>query len=84
MVYGAYLLVPLASLVLYKTTFGLKVRAVGQNPQAADTLGVSVNFIRYCCVCAGGVLSGLAGATFTFGLFTHWDIKDKVLPVLGH
>ena len=65
MVYGAYLLVPLASLVLYKTTFGLKVRAVGQNPQAADTLGVSVNFIRYCCVCAGGVLSGLAGATFS-------------------
>lgn len=75
MVYGAYLLVPLASLVLYKTTFGLKVRAVGQNPQAADTLGVSVNFIRYCCVCAGGVLSGLAGATFTLANINMFQEK---------
>lgn len=75
MVYGAYLLVPLASLVLYKTTFGLKVRAVGQNPQAADTIGVSVNFIRYCCVCAGGVLSGLAGATFTLANINMFQEK---------
>lgn len=75
MVYGAYLLVPLASLVLYKTTFGLKVRAVGQNPQAADTLGVSVNLIRYCCVCAGGVLSGLAGATFTLANINMFQEK---------
>ena len=75
MVYGAYLLVPLASLALYKTTFGLKVRAVGQNPQAADTLGVSVNFIRYCCVCAGGVLSGLAGATFTLANINMFQEK---------
>ena len=75
MVYGAYLLVPLASLALYKTTFGLKVRAVGQNPQAADTLGVSVNLIRYCCVCAGGVLSGLAGATFTLANINMFQEK---------
>lgn len=75
MVYGAYLLVPLAALVLYKTTFGLKVRAVGQNPQAADTLGVNVNLIRYCCVCAGGVLSGIAGATFTLANINMFQEK---------
>lgn len=75
MVYGAYLLVPLAALALYKTTFGLKVRAVGQNPQAADTLGVNVNLIRYCCVCAGGVLSGIAGATFTLANINMFQEK---------
>ncbi len=75
MVYGAYLLVPVAALVLYKTTFGLKVRAVGQNPQAADTLGVNVNLIRYCCVCAGGILSGIAGATFTLANINMFQEK---------
>lgn len=75
MVYGAYLLVPVAALVLYKTTFGLKVRAVGQNPQAADTLGVNVNLIRYCCVCAGGLLSGIAGATFTLANINMFQEK---------
>ncbi len=75
MVYGAYLLVPLAALVLYKTTFGLKVRAVGQNPQAADTLGVNVNLIRYTCVMIGGVLSGLAGATFTLANINMFQEK---------
>ena len=42
LVYGAFFLVPISAFVLNKTTFGLKIRAVGQNPQAADSLGVSV------------------------------------------
>lgn len=75
MVYIAYLLVPISSIVLYKTTLGLKIRSVGQNPQAADTLGVSVNKIRYLCICAGAVLSGIAGATFSIANINMFQEK---------
>jgi simple sugar transport system permease protein len=68
MVYAAFLLVPIAGFVLNKTTFGLKVRAVGQNPQAADTLGVNVNRIRYTTVMIGGTLAGIAGASLSIAL----------------
>lgn len=68
LVYGAYLMVPLAWFVIHKTTLGLKIRAVGENPQAADTLGVSVAKIRYLTVTIGGVLSGIAGASLSIAL----------------
>ncbi len=68
LVYGAFLLVPVSAWVLNKTTFGLKVRAAGQNPQAADTLGVSVNRIRYTTVIIGGVMAGIAGASLSIAL----------------
>jgi ABC-type uncharacterized transport system permease subunit len=68
LVYGAFLLVPLAWFVLDKTTLGLKIKAVGQNPAAADSLGVSVNRIRYLSVCIGGALAGLAGASLSISL----------------
>jgi len=68
LVYGAFLLVPLAWFVLDKTTLGLKIKAVGQNPAAADSLGVSVNGIRYLSVCLGGALAGLAGASLSISL----------------
>lgn len=68
LVYGAYLLVPLAWFVLNKTTIGLKIRAVGQNPEAADSLGVSVAGVRYFTVTLGGMLSGIAGASLSIAL----------------
>ncbi len=68
LVYFAFLLVPIATWVLNKTTFGLKVRAVGQNPQAADTLGVNVNRMRYVTVSLGGMLAGIAGASLSIAL----------------
>ncbi|HLF87870.1 MAG TPA: ABC transporter permease [Anaerolineales bacterium] len=68
LVYGAYLMVPLAWFVIHRTTLGLKIRAVGENPQAADTLGVSVAKIRYLTVTIGGVLSGIAGASLSIAL----------------
>lgn len=68
LVYGAYLLVPIASFVMDRTTFGLKVRAVGENPEAADSLGVNVSRIRYITVTVGGMFSGLAGASLSIAL----------------
>ncbi len=68
MVYGAYLLVPLAWFVLNKTTLGLKIRSVGENPEAADSLGVSVARVRYFTIILGGTLSGIAGASLSVGL----------------
>jgi simple sugar transport system permease protein len=62
LVYAAFLLVPLSWYLLYKTPWGLKVRAVGSTPRAADTMGISVNKIRYQCVIIGSTLAGLAGA----------------------
>lgn len=67
-VYGAFLLVPLAWWFLEKTTWGLKIKAVGQNPAAADSLGVSVIGVRYLCVCLGAVLAGIAGASLSIAL----------------
>ncbi len=68
LVYGAFALVPISWWVLNKTTWGLKVRAVGQNPQAADTLGVNVNRIRYMTVMLGSMLAGIAGASLSISL----------------
>ena len=67
-VYGAFLLVPLAWWFMEKTTWGLRIKAVGQNPAAADSLGVSVDKVRYFSVCLGSVLAGLAGASLSIAL----------------
>jgi simple sugar transport system permease protein len=68
MVYSAFLLVPVAWWILTKTTWGLKLKAVGQNPAAADSLGVNVNRVRYVAVCAGSALAGLAGASLSLAM----------------
>lgn len=66
--YVAFLLVPISWFVLGRTTFGLKVRAVGQNPEAADSLGVSVSRVRYATVILGGALAGVAGASLSISI----------------
>jgi len=63
LVYLAFVLVPVLTFVLNRTTYGMKIRAVGENPAAADTVGVSVSRIRYSTVILGCTLAGLAGAT---------------------
>jgi ABC-type uncharacterized transport system permease subunit len=68
LVYLAYALVPISWFVLNKTTLGLKIRSVGENPEAADSLGVSVASIRYFTIVLGGTLSGLAGASLSIAL----------------
>jgi ABC-type uncharacterized transport system permease subunit len=70
----AGLLVPLTWYVLYRTPFGLRLRAVGENPAAADAAGVNVAAIRYAGVLLSGVLAGIAGAYLSIGqssLFTR-------------
>lgn len=67
LVYITYFVVPLAAVVLYKTTFGLKIRAVGEHPKAAETVGVSVARIRYRAICICGLLSGIAGTYLSIG-----------------
>ena len=62
LVYIAFLAVPVTAFVLYRTRFGLRLRAVGENPKAVDTAGISVNRLRYEAVIITGVLCGLAGA----------------------
>ncbi len=62
LVYAAFLLVPLSWWVLERTTLGLDIKAVGQNPAAADSLGINVDRVRYFSVCLGAVLAGVAGA----------------------
>lgn len=65
LVYLAVLAVPLAWYVLYRTRFGLRLRAVGENPGAVDTAGISVSWLRYRAVICCGLLTGLGGAYLT-------------------
>jgi simple sugar transport system permease protein len=61
-VYLAAALVPAGAWLLYRTRFGLRLRAVGENPAAVDTAGISVNALRYQAVLISGMLCGVAGA----------------------
>ena len=63
--YIAWLLVPVMSILLYKTKIGLKIRTVGENPVVADTVGVNVTLTRTLCLVAGGALMGIGGAFLT-------------------
>lgn len=66
--YVAFACVPIAWFVINRTTFGMKVQAVGQNPAAADTVGINVTRIRYSALAIGGAMSGLAGASLSIAL----------------
>lgn len=65
--YIAFLLVPASIYILFRTPWGLKVRAVGTYPRAADTMGIPVNRVRYQALAMGGMLAGLAGAYLSLG-----------------
>lgn len=75
LVYIALLIVPLTWWVLYATRFGLRLRAVGENPAAVDTAGVSVVGLRYAAVAICGVLCGIAGAYLATALQAGF-VKD--------
>jgi ABC-type uncharacterized transport system permease subunit len=67
-VYIAFAAVPISLFVINRTNFGMKIRAVGENPEAADSLGVSVAGVRYATLLIGGTLAGVAGAALAIDL----------------
>jgi simple sugar transport system permease protein len=62
MVYITFLMVPCVWYIIFKTPWGLRVRAAGTYPRAADSLGVKINAVRFQALAAGGAMAGLAGA----------------------
>lgn len=68
----ALVLVVLLWFVLYKTKWGLRIRAVGEHPAAADTLGVNVYKTRYACVLLSGIFSGWGGASMTLAVVSQF------------
>src|SRR5713226_7375010 len=69
----AFVLVVVVHLALFRTRWGLRTRAVGEHPLAADTVGVNVNALRYYNVVLGGAFAGLAGAYFTLESVPHFE-----------
>ncbi|MGD8256445.1 MAG: ABC transporter permease, partial [Desulfobacterales bacterium] len=63
--YIAWILIPVISILLYKTKIGLKILTVGENPVVADTVGVNVNLTRTLCLVGGGALMGIGGSFLT-------------------
>mgnify|MGYP001772864740 CR=1 FL=1 len=70
--YIAILLVPLMWFILYKTSLGINIRSVGEDPATADALGVNVFAIRYLCTFIGGVLAGIGGAYLSIVYTPSW------------
>jgi len=73
LVYLAFLMVPAIWFLLYRTTWGLKIRAVGEHPHAADTVGINVVQTRYITLLLAGALAGLAGAFLSIGVLNTWQ-----------
>jgi simple sugar transport system permease protein len=73
MIWLAILLVPLTYVVLFKTPIGLRIRACGEHPRAADTVGINVYLVRYLSVVLSGILAALGGAYLTVGYLNTFN-----------
>lgn len=77
LVYLGYLLVPALSFFLFKTKQGMRLRAVGENPAAADAAGINVFGIRYFYTILGGMLAGLSGAYLALSYTRTWQLDPS-------
>jgi general nucleoside transport system permease protein len=73
MIWVAILFVPLSYIVMFKTPIGLRIRACGEHPRAADTVGINVYFVRYGSVILSGVLAAMGGAYLTVGYLNTYN-----------
>jgi ABC-type uncharacterized transport system permease subunit len=83
LVYLSFAVAILMGLILYKTTWGLKVRSVGENPEAADAAGINVNLTRLICVLIGAALAGLGGAAISLGYLGLYNTGDSIVAGRG-
>lgn len=72
LVYIGYILTPLSWYFINRTRPGMHLRAVGENPSAADSMGINVDRLRYIYIFVGGLLAGLAGATISLAVSPGW------------
>jgi general nucleoside transport system permease protein len=73
MIWLAILLVPLSYVVMFKTPIGLRIRACGEHPRAADTVGINVYVVRYLSVVLSGILAAMGGAYLTVGYLNTYN-----------
>jgi simple sugar transport system permease protein len=73
MIWVAIALVVLSWIVLFRTPIGLRIRSVGENPRAAETVGINVYLVRYGCVILSGALAALGGAYLSFGFLDSFS-----------
>jgi simple sugar transport system permease protein len=73
MIWAAILLVPVSYIVMFKTPIGLRIRACGEHPRAADTVGINVYLVRYGAVVLSGILAALGGAYLTVGYLNTFN-----------
>lgn len=71
--YALYIMLPLAWVLMYKTKYGMVVRAVGENPRTAAAMGISVSKTRYIYTTIGGMLAGLGGACLSLSFTPSWN-----------
>ncbi len=83
LVYASFAVAIGMGLLLYRTTWGLKIRAVGENPEAADAAGVNVNLTKHLCVILGATLAGVAGASLTLGYLGLYNSGDTLVAGRG-
>lgn len=82
LLYFAFLLVPITWFILEKTTFGLKIKAVGEHPRAADSKGISVSAIRYAAIIIGGAYAGAGGVFMTIAYLNMFT--ESVIGGFGY